>query len=54
MNATHRSDCSLPHTTVRIGLVQSACTGDREGNIAQAVAGIAEAAGQGAEVVCLQ
>ncbi len=40
--------------TVRIGLVQSACTADREANIAAALAGIATAAGQGAEVVCLQ
>lgn len=39
---------------VRIGLVQSACTPSREHNIAQAVAGIAEAAAGGAEVVCLQ
>jgi len=40
--------------TVRLGLVQSACTGDREANIRQALAGIAAAAGQGATVVCLQ
>jgi N-carbamoylputrescine amidase len=39
---------------VRVGLVQSACTGDREANIAQALAGIAAAKAQGAEVVCLQ
>ena len=39
---------------VRIGLVQSACTPSREHNIAQALAGIAEAAAGGAEVVCLQ
>ncbi len=39
---------------VRVGLVQSACTSDREANIAQAVAGIASAAEQGAELVCLQ
>ena len=39
---------------VRIGLVQSACTPSREHNVAQAVAGIAEAAAGGAEVVCLQ
>ena len=39
---------------VRIGLVQSACTPLREHNVAQAVAGIAEAAAGGAEVVCLQ
>ncbi|NCA11544.1 acyltransferase [bacterium] len=39
---------------VRIGLVQSACTPSREHNVAQAVAGIAESAAGGAEVVCLQ
>jgi N-carbamoylputrescine amidase len=39
---------------VRVGLVQSACTGDREANVAQALAGIAAAKAQGAEVVCLQ
>jgi N-carbamoylputrescine amidase len=39
---------------VRLGFVQSACTGDREANIAQALAGIAEAAAAGAHVVCLQ
>jgi N-carbamoylputrescine amidase len=41
-------------TVVRIGLVQAACTTDRDHNIAQALAGIAEAARGGAEVVCLQ
>ena len=39
---------------VRIGLVQSACTPSREHNVAQALAGIAEAAAGGADVVCLQ
>jgi N-carbamoylputrescine amidase len=39
---------------VRIGLVQSACTPVREHNVAQALAGIAEAAAAGADVVCLQ
>ena len=39
---------------VRVGLVQSACTSDREANIAQALAGVAVAKAQGAEVVCLQ
>ncbi|MBU6276624.1 MAG: carbon-nitrogen hydrolase [Planctomycetes bacterium] len=40
--------------TVRIGLVQSACTPDREANVTQALDGVAAAAAQGAEVVCLQ
>jgi len=48
---TRRSAISAP---VRIGLVQSACRADREANIRQAIAGIAAAADQGAEVVCLQ
>ena len=39
---------------VRVGLVQSACTSYREANIAQALAGVAAAKAQGAEVVCLQ
>lgn len=39
---------------VRIGLVQSACTPDREANVRQALDGIAEAATAGADVVCLQ
>ena len=41
-------------SVVRIGLVQSACTTSRDHNISQALAGIAEAARGGAEVVCLQ
>jgi len=46
---------ALPATrTVRVGLVQSACTPSREQNIAQALAGIACAAEGGAEVVCVQ
>ena len=39
---------------VRIGLVQSACSTSREANVAQSLAGIAEAARRGADVVCLQ
>ncbi len=45
---------SVRGNVVRIGLVQSACTGSREDNVARAVAGIAAAAAAGAEVVCLQ
>ena len=43
-----------PAGVVKIGLVQSACSDNREHNIAQALRGIAEARRQGAEVVCLQ
>lgn len=39
---------------IRIGLVQSACTADREANVEQALTGIAQAAKAGADVVCLQ
>jgi N-carbamoylputrescine amidase len=49
---------ALPQTRksplVRVGLVQSACSTDREQNIRQALEGVAEAAALGAEVVCLQ
>ena len=41
-------------SVVRVGFVQSACTPSREGNVSQAIDGIAAAARQGAEVVCLQ
>jgi N-carbamoylputrescine amidase len=37
-----------------IGLVQHACDPDRATNIGRAVAGIREAAGRGAQIVCLQ
>jgi N-carbamoylputrescine amidase len=46
-----RSATSTKPTVVRIGVVQSACTGDRESNVAP---GIAEAAAGGADIVCLQ
>jgi len=39
---------------VKIGLVQNRCTTDREENIAAAERGIREAAGRGAQVICLQ
>jgi N-carbamoylputrescine amidase len=41
-------------TKVKIGLVQSRCTGDIDGNFAKAVAGVREAAARGANIVCLQ
>lgn len=44
----------VPGGIVRIGIVQSACGADREANVAQALAGIDEAARRGAHVVCLQ
>ncbi len=49
----HPSRSTKP-AIVRVGLVQSACTDDREHNVAQALAGIAEAAAGGADIVCLQ
>jgi N-carbamoylputrescine amidase len=40
--------------TVRLGLVQMACTTDPAENMQRAIAGIREAAGKGAQIVCLQ
>lgn len=40
--------------TLRVGLVQMAADERREVNVERAVAGIADAAGRGAELVCLQ
>lgn len=39
---------------VRVGLVQSATTDDKQANVARAVAGVKDAAARGAHVVCLQ
>lgn len=41
-------------TSLRVGLVQQACTPDRAANIAASAAGIARAAAQGARLVVLQ
>ena len=41
-------------STVRLGLVQMACTLDPEENLAKAIAGIEQAADLGAQIVCLQ
>jgi N-carbamoylputrescine amidase len=38
----------------KIGLVQTKCSTDTEANLQRAIAGIREAAGKGAEIVCLQ
>src|SRR5919109_3757446 len=40
--------------TVRLGLVQMSCTPDPAHNMKKAVQGIREAAGKGAQIVCLQ
>ncbi|HEU5049206.1 MAG TPA: carbon-nitrogen hydrolase [Gemmatimonadales bacterium] len=40
--------------TVRLGLVQMACTEDPAENMARAVAGVRDAARQGAQIICLQ
>ncbi len=42
------------HRNVHIGLVQMSCTSDAASNTAKAAAGIREAAGKGANIVCLQ
>ena len=39
---------------IKIGLVQNRCTGSVEDNFAAALAGIREAAGRGAQIICLQ
>lgn len=39
---------------INIGIVQMACTADTSANLDKAIAGIREAAGQGAQIVCLQ
>ena len=38
----------------KIGLVQTKCSTDPDANLERAIAGIREAAGQGAEIICLQ
>ena len=45
---------SSPAREFRVGLVQMACSGDVGANHAAAAAGIREAAGRGAQIVCLQ
>ncbi len=40
--------------TFKVGLVQMSCGPDAEENLARAVSGIRQAAGRGAQVVCLQ
>ncbi|MFT3904261.1 MAG: carbon-nitrogen hydrolase [Niabella sp.] len=41
-------------STVKIGTVQMSCTADKEANLQKAIAKIKEAAGKGAQIVCLQ
>lgn len=43
-----------PTTNVTLGIVQMSCDTDRQANVDKAVARIADAAGQGAQIVCLQ
>lgn len=43
-----------PATIVRVGLVQMSCGPEPEGNLVKAMAGIRQAAEQGAQIVCLQ
>jgi N-carbamoylputrescine amidase len=45
--------CKMMSRKVQIGLVQHACTGDREENMRKAISGIKDAAAQGAQIVCL-
>lgn len=40
--------------SVKIGMVQMSCSDDAEANMAKAIEGIHRAAGQGAQIICLQ
>jgi N-carbamoylputrescine amidase len=40
--------------TVKVGLVQNSCSGNRDKDVGKAISGIRDAAARGAEVVCLQ
>lgn len=44
----------MPERKVKIGLVQTSCTGQKQENINRAIAGIRKAADEGANIVCLQ
>lgn len=44
----------MKHRTLTVGLIQHACGEDRDANLAATVAGVREAAGQGARLVLLQ
>lgn len=41
-------------TKVKVGLVQNTCVADKQENLEKAISGIKKAAGQGAQIVCLQ
>ena len=53
--ANHTNLCTLIEMQRRftIGLIQMACAPDPEGNLRRAELRVGEAAGQGAEVICL-
>ena len=44
----------MPQRTLTVGLVQQACSDDRDANLAASIAGIRDAAAQGARLVLLQ
>lgn len=44
----------MHHSNVTVGLVQMSCVADKETNISKAISLIREAAGRGAQLVCLQ
>ncbi|MBL7735096.1 MAG: carbon-nitrogen hydrolase [Chitinophagaceae bacterium] len=41
-------------STVKVGMIQMSCSSDKRQNIDKAVAAIREAAGKGAQIICLQ
>ena len=49
-----RYNGSVPHSKFRVGLVQMACSLDPNQNLAKAEWRIREAAGRGAQIVCVQ
>jgi N-carbamoylputrescine amidase len=44
----------MTHDKVRVGLVQMTCGSDPEANVQKAIHNIGEAAGRGAQIICLQ
>lgn len=43
-----------PSSSVKLGLIQTACSADTEANLQKALSKVSEAAGQGAQIICTQ
>ena len=48
------SSAMTPRTHVTVGLIQDAVTGDQTQTLTATIARIREAAGRGAQIICLQ